>query len=200
MRVKWNTAQQHLWLSENPIPVTVKKKKRREKVDLISYYCTRSMPIATCHGQFHSQDLWLKHNMVLIVHDAEHSMLNATLLQIATTWQGKKDGHKAKPHALNTAYFHCQPWKEDCIIKAQNRRTEIWDCPIAPAQQAESLQISRKKGMEQTELVGWQDPRLAPAEVDLTWMKWWRNRFCSSPIMAVCFTPSLNACIQFIST
>lgn len=43
------------------------------------------MPIATCHGQFHSQDLWLKHNMVLIVHDAEHSMLNATLLQIATT-------------------------------------------------------------------------------------------------------------------
>ena len=58
---------------------------KKKKVDLISYYRTRGMPIATCHGQFQSQDLWFKYNIVLIVCDAEHFMLIAALLQVTTT-------------------------------------------------------------------------------------------------------------------
>lgn len=53
------------------------------------------MPIATCPGQFHSQKLWLKSNVVLIVHDSEPFMLTATVLQITNTLQ--KDSSTAKP-------------------------------------------------------------------------------------------------------
>lgn len=90
-RVKWATAQQHLWLSENPVPVTVRGgEKKKKKKGLISYHRTRGMPITTCRGQFHSKDLWLKYNTVLIVHDAKHFMLTATPLQITITWQDEK--------------------------------------------------------------------------------------------------------------
>lgn len=59
--------------------------KEKKKKGLISYHRTRGMPITTCRGQFHSKDLWLKYNTVLIVHDAKHFMLTATPLQITIT-------------------------------------------------------------------------------------------------------------------
>lgn len=49
------------------------------------------MPIATCPGQFHSQKLWLKSNVVLIVHDSEPFMLTATVNT------SQKDSSTAKP-------------------------------------------------------------------------------------------------------
>lgn len=63
------------------------------------------MPAASCHGQFHSQKLWFKYNVFLIVHVSEHFMLTVSLLQITNTLQKKKDSSTAKPCHLNCCLF-----------------------------------------------------------------------------------------------
>lgn len=162
------------------------------------------MLIATCHRQFHRQDLWFKYSMVLIVHDVLcwlHFMLTATLLKIKTTWQVKKASQpQSKAAHLNCCIVPLSAMERGLSHQGTKKGTEIWDCPFAPAQQAAPLKIIRRKGMEQAELREWQHPRFAPAEVALSWVKWWRNRFCPSSIITVYLAPSLYDYIQFIPT
>lgn len=130
------------------IPFQLPRKKIKRKVDVISYYSTRGMLIATCHGQFHSQKLWLKYNVFLIVHDSEHFMLTATLLQIATTLQKKKDSSKAKPHHSNCCLFPLSAMERGLSHWDTKQRDRNLRLPFCPS--PTSLQITRKKGIEQT--------------------------------------------------